>query len=210
MSQENVELVYRLNDAFKRRDLDAYLALCDPEVEYYSRFGELEGGGPYRGHEGVRSWWEKLLAFSPDFRTEIEAVQALGNVTVARVRQRAQGVGSDAPVAQTQWIVTRWRNGKAVWGTSSSARPKPSKPPGCGSRAPTRPRRCGPDRPRAAGLLGLRRALARGLGLKGGDDRGPSARGPLENGRCAMDHQRVYSSVAAGRRSPVSRSQRSK
>ena len=116
MSQENVELVYRLNDAFKRRDLDAYLALCDPDVEYYSRFGEVEGGGPYRGHEGVRSWWGKLLAFSPDFGTEIEAVQALGDVTVARVRQRAQGVGSDAPVAQTQWIVTRWRNGKAVWG----------------------------------------------------------------------------------------------
>ena len=26
MSQENVEIVRRLNDAFKRRDLDAYLA----------------------------------------------------------------------------------------------------------------------------------------------------------------------------------------
>jgi ketosteroid isomerase-like protein len=64
MSQENVELVYRLNDAFKRRDLDAYLALCDPDVEYYSRFGEVEGGGPYRGHEGVRSWWEKRDRFT--------------------------------------------------------------------------------------------------------------------------------------------------
>jgi len=116
MSQENVEITYQALDAFNRRDLDAFLALCDPDVEHYSRFGEVEGGGPYRGHEGVRSWWEKLLAFSPDFGTEIEAVQALGNATVARVRQRAQGAESDAPVEQTQWIVTRWRNGKAVWG----------------------------------------------------------------------------------------------
>src|SRR6188508_2750685 len=100
MSQENVEITYQALDAFNRRDLDAFLALCDPDVEHYSRFGEVEGGGPYRGHEGIRSWWEQLLAFSPDFRTEIEAVQALGSVTVARVRQRAQGVESDTPVEQ--------------------------------------------------------------------------------------------------------------
>ena len=32
MSQENVELNYRSHDAFNRRDLDAYLALNDPDV----------------------------------------------------------------------------------------------------------------------------------------------------------------------------------
>ncbi len=34
MSQENVEIVYRLVDAWNRRDLEATLALCDPEIEY--------------------------------------------------------------------------------------------------------------------------------------------------------------------------------
>ena len=46
MSQENVELVYRFTDAFNRRDLDSFLALCDAEVEYFSHLVELEGGGP--------------------------------------------------------------------------------------------------------------------------------------------------------------------
>jgi hypothetical protein len=31
MSQENVELVYQAADAFNRRDLEAVLALCDPD-----------------------------------------------------------------------------------------------------------------------------------------------------------------------------------
>ena len=50
-SQENVELIYRGIDAYNRRDLDAFLALCDPEVEFYSRLIEVEGGGPLRGHD---------------------------------------------------------------------------------------------------------------------------------------------------------------
>jgi ketosteroid isomerase-like protein len=33
MSQENVELVYRAHEAFNRRDLDAFVALIDPEAE---------------------------------------------------------------------------------------------------------------------------------------------------------------------------------
>src|SRR6185295_11609006 len=34
MSRENVDLSYRVIDAFNRRDLGAYLALIDPEVEF--------------------------------------------------------------------------------------------------------------------------------------------------------------------------------
>ena len=44
MSQENVERLYRAYDAFNRRDLDASLALIDPEVELTPRIMELEGG----------------------------------------------------------------------------------------------------------------------------------------------------------------------
>ena len=31
MSEENVELVYSANDAFNRRDLDAFFAISDPD-----------------------------------------------------------------------------------------------------------------------------------------------------------------------------------
>jgi ketosteroid isomerase-like protein len=115
MSQEYVELHRRAIDAFNRRDLDAFLALTDPDVEFISRIVELEGGGPYRGHDGVRRWWEDLFGVFPDFSAEVEEVQDLGDVTVTRVRQHSQGVESDAPADQTQWIVTEWRHKKGIW-----------------------------------------------------------------------------------------------
>ena len=116
MSQENVEQYRRAIDAFNRRDLDAFLAICDPEVEFFSRFLELEGGGPYRGHEGLRTWWDQLLDVSPDFRGDIEEVRELGDhVVIARVRFHGHGAESNVPMDQTSWQVVRVRDAKAVW-----------------------------------------------------------------------------------------------
>jgi hypothetical protein len=68
VSQENVELRYRA-------DLDALLALCDPDVVFISRHLGLEGGGGRRhGHDAVRSWWESMLGVFPDFSTELDEV----------------------------------------------------------------------------------------------------------------------------------------
>jgi ketosteroid isomerase-like protein len=114
MSEENVELVRRAIDAFNRRDLDALLALADPDIEYFPRILELEGGGPFRGHDGVRSWWESWLGTFPDISTEIEEVQDLGNVTVARTRLRGHGIASGAILEQTAWQVAEWRQRKCV------------------------------------------------------------------------------------------------
>jgi ketosteroid isomerase-like protein len=115
MSQENVELVYRVTAAINRRDLDAVLALSDPDIEFIPRILEVEGGGSYRGHDGVRSWWENLFGVFPDFRSEVDEVRDLGDVTVARVRLIGQGMGSDAPTEQKSWVVTEWRDKKTIW-----------------------------------------------------------------------------------------------
>src|SRR5262245_11402008 len=76
---------------------------------------QVEGGEPYRGSDGIRSWWVGLLAVYPDFTTEVEEVRAFGDLTVARVRIRGRGVGSDAPMAQTVWQVADYREGRAPW-----------------------------------------------------------------------------------------------
>jgi hypothetical protein len=68
MSQENVDLYYRAIDAFNRRDLAAYLALMDADVEFTPYEVWVQGGSPYRGRAGVRSWWEESFAVFPDLR----------------------------------------------------------------------------------------------------------------------------------------------
>ena len=63
MSEENVQLAYRVADAFNRRDWDAFLALMDDEIEVESRLVAMEGG--YHGHEGLRRWWTTSSVPSP-------------------------------------------------------------------------------------------------------------------------------------------------
>lgn len=115
VSQENVEQHYRAADAFSRHDLDAFLAICDPDIELVSRHLELDGSGHLRGHAAVRRWWETLLSVYPDFTSEIEDVRDLGDVTIARHHFRGQGTESGAQMEQRQWQVTRWCHSKADW-----------------------------------------------------------------------------------------------
>jgi ketosteroid isomerase-like protein len=113
-SEEGIELLQQALDAFNRRDLDGFIALCDPDVEFVSYLARVEGGEPYRGHDGVRDWWERLLAVFPDVRAEIEDVRDLGGRTFARWRTHGRGVESDAPMDQTMWQVAEYRHGKAI------------------------------------------------------------------------------------------------
>ena len=118
MTQENVELVHRVADALNRREIDAALAIADPEIEYSPRLVELEGGGPYRGHDGIRRWWESWLRTPPDFSAEIEEVRDFGGATISRTRFRAHGIGSGAAIEQTLWQYAEWRQQKCVrWRT---------------------------------------------------------------------------------------------
>jgi ketosteroid isomerase-like protein len=121
MSKENVELVRRAVDAFNARDLDVSLALMDDDVEVIPRAVSMEGGSHYQGHDGVRRWWKDLLGVFPDFTIEVVEVRDLGDLTLATMRLRGHGAGSDTPTEETIWQVARWRRGTCVsWRTFSN------------------------------------------------------------------------------------------
>src|SRR5438034_135161 len=121
MSQENVDLICRAFDAFNRRDLGAYLALMDDDVEFVPRQGAMEGESSYRRHDGVRRWWNSLFDVFPDYRIEVVEVRDLGDLTFATIRLRGHGAGSAAPTDQATWIMVRWRRRKCVWWRTSDA-----------------------------------------------------------------------------------------
>src|SRR4051795_6328944 len=101
MSQENVELHYRAIDAFNRRDLAAYLALMDPEVEFTPYEVWVQGGEPNRGHAGIRSWWDDTFEVLPDLNVEVYEVRDLNDRAFVHGCLRGQGAGSGAPIERT-------------------------------------------------------------------------------------------------------------
>jgi ketosteroid isomerase-like protein len=112
MSELNLELYRRGIDAFNRRDLDAFLALADPDVVGTSRVLAIEGQS-YRGHDGTREWWNDLLGVFPDFMIEVAWVRDTGNLTVSELRNSAGGEGS-AALEELVWQVSEWRDGRVV------------------------------------------------------------------------------------------------
>jgi ketosteroid isomerase-like protein len=62
VSQENVELVQTVVDAVNRADADAFVACFHPDVEWEATGDRFPGFlGIYRGHAGVRRWFEEAL-----------------------------------------------------------------------------------------------------------------------------------------------------
>ncbi len=115
MSQENVERAYRGYDAFNQRDLDAFLGFVDPEVDFTTCFGLMEGQPQYHGHDGVRGWWEDLLGVFPDLNFEVLELRDLGDLLLAAFHLRGHGADSDTPFEETVWAAGEWRDGKAIW-----------------------------------------------------------------------------------------------
>jgi ketosteroid isomerase-like protein len=114
MSQENVELARRAADAVNRRDLDALLALTDPEVVTATRTLGVEGG-TYHGHEGIRTWWDGIFSAFPDFNVEVISLRGIGDMTLGNLCVRGHGEGSGAPFEDVVWQAARVRDGRVVW-----------------------------------------------------------------------------------------------
>ena len=120
MSQDNVELARRTFDAIGRKDLDAFLALMDPEVVAVPRTVAVEGG-ELRGHDGIRTWWESIFGAFPDFDAEVLGVRDAGESTISNVRVHGRGEGSATPFEETLWVVYRFRSGRVTrWQTLRS------------------------------------------------------------------------------------------
>ncbi len=113
MAEENVELHYRSIDAVNRRDLEAFLALMDKEVEVVSRIVTVEGG--LHGHDGIRRWWDNWLETFPDYKLEVVGMRDLGDVTIATFSAVGHGAGSELPFEDNAWLACRWRHGKCIW-----------------------------------------------------------------------------------------------
>src|SRR5439155_3736937 len=76
MSRDKVDVAKRVTDAYNRRDVDGLFAeLATPDFEWYPGIVRaLDGGGGYRGREGVEKFaadtrenWEELQNVAAEY-----------------------------------------------------------------------------------------------------------------------------------------------
>jgi ketosteroid isomerase-like protein len=114
MSQENVELVYRTVAAWNGRDVEAMLALADPEIEYVNSPTAVEPGTKW-GHEHfeniLRAQWEMLS----DARWEVERLyEPQGEEMIGLGRLSRRMPGSDIRIEDRVLMAYRVANGRVT------------------------------------------------------------------------------------------------
>jgi hypothetical protein len=112
MSPTNVELAESVYATLDRRDLNAFLALIHPEVEFGSLIAESEGQ-TYRGHDGARAWWNEVVGSMGGLRFERERIESFRDRGVTRLRIVGTIEGVEIP--QTLWQAWRVRDALICW-----------------------------------------------------------------------------------------------
>ena len=111
MSQENVAVMEAAYAAITRGDLEAFLALADPDIEFRSLIAEAEGHA-FRGHEGVRRWWDSVIR-SLAVQPRPEQIEGFRDRGITRLRLAGSVAGVEVP--QTMWMSWRVRGGMIIW-----------------------------------------------------------------------------------------------
>jgi ketosteroid isomerase-like protein len=136
MSQENVKVIREAFERWNRRDIDYWIQHAHPQVEVWSKYAALDQGGePYHGHEGMREWRAEIdrnFEFHQVLAEDVRDVE--GKVLVlGAVPSEARSVAPRCSTRSDGYV----RCAAARWCACSSTRAtrRPSKLPGCGSRA---------------------------------------------------------------------------
>jgi uncharacterized protein len=115
MSQENVEIVRRVSEAFAEGDLDTVFALVAPEIEWdFSNADTWLEEQVYRGYDAITEFFGKWIGEWEDYRFELEDVIDAGDKAVAIVRDEGRGKSSGIRLERRHAEVWTFRDGKVI------------------------------------------------------------------------------------------------
>ena len=115
MSQDNVEpraIAEAALEAINSGDLEALVAMSAEDIEFTSLIAEVEGT-TYRGHDGIRAWWESVRGAFEDVRWDL--LDFRGDWERGVLHFRMSGMLGGVPVEQAMWQAVKSRDGKFTW-----------------------------------------------------------------------------------------------
>jgi ketosteroid isomerase-like protein len=111
MSKEDLDGVKAAWEAISANDYQRFIEEVDPEVEFTSLVAEAEAV-TYRGHQGVRRWWDSIREIFTEFWAEGIDLREVGGQVLAQIR--LCGTVQGLKVEQTIWQVLKVKDGKVV------------------------------------------------------------------------------------------------
>jgi ketosteroid isomerase-like protein len=103
--------------AFNDGDVEAIVAECDPAVAWEEQ--PIPGVEPlYRGHDGVRRWWEAAIQGAGEdlgsIEGHLEGVKETNDTVIASARFEGEGRSSGARAPMHVHLVVTFRDCKVV------------------------------------------------------------------------------------------------
>jgi ketosteroid isomerase-like protein len=117
MSQENIAERFRRGmEAYNRGDYEAALAGFHPDIEWAVDADVAPDAATYRGHEGVKQFWETWGEAIKGMSLEVEECRTVApDQVLAITRARGTGAGSGAAVASRRFAqLADYRDGQAI------------------------------------------------------------------------------------------------
>ena len=117
MSEENVEVVRRLLQAFADGGLDAMPELWDPDIEWRAAEGAIDDVGEMHGPVAVRRYIQDWIDTFDDFSVVVEELRGVGGdrvLSIQRLKGRAKLSGTETDLRYA--VVYTVRDGKVVRG----------------------------------------------------------------------------------------------
>ena len=113
MSQENVEIVKAMYQAFARGGLDRWIEHFADDVGYRAIEGDIDDIGPMHGKDAVRTWLQDWIdTFEGFWMDPIELIDAGRDTVVAVERYGGRAKFSRVETDQTEAVVFTIRDGK--------------------------------------------------------------------------------------------------
>jgi ketosteroid isomerase-like protein len=113
MGAEDERSVRGLAEAINRRDVEAGVAVCDPEIEFLSVLAV--SGKAYRGHDGIRQYFEDIASAWEEWRVEVHRVTPRedGRVVI-EMTMHMRGKGSGAALSERTAHIWTLRDSKLL------------------------------------------------------------------------------------------------
>lgn len=114
MSGDNLEIVKRSIEGFNASGVDGILPLIHPEFEATTPPDLASEPDTYRGHDGIRRWFDSFYEVMDDIRWDAHELHEVGDRVVVEFTLRARGKTSGLDFGQDAVMVWSFRDGKAM------------------------------------------------------------------------------------------------